>query len=61
MNKIKVEIEIPDLNLKGEINPLKSYELLRQFEEILEENGLTYKWAMTSYREDENDGKTKNV
>ena len=55
MNKLKVEIEIQDLNLKGEIKPLKSYELLRQFEEILEENGLTYKWAMTSYREDEND------
>ena len=57
MNKIKVEIEIPDLNLKGEIKPLKSYELLRQFEEILEENGLSYKWAMSAYREDESNGK----
>lgn len=56
-NKIKVEIEIPELNLKGEIKPLKSTKLLNQFEQILIENGLGYRLTTSAYREEENDGK----
>lgn len=52
--KIKVEIEIPELNLKGEMKPLKSNELLHQFEEILIENGLAYRLSTSAYREDKN-------
>ena len=56
-NKIKVEIEIPELNLKGEIKPLKSTKLLNQFEQILIENGLGYRLTSSAYREEESDGK----
>ena len=57
MNKIKVEIEIPELNLKGEMKPLKSHKLLHQLEEILMENGLSYRLTTSAYREDESNGK----
>lgn len=53
--KIKVEIEIPELNLKGEIKPLKSIELLNQFEQILIENGLGYRTTTSNYKEDDED------
>lgn len=55
--KIKVEIEIPELNLVGEIKPLKSNELLHQFEEILIENKLGYRLTTSAYVESENNGK----
>jgi hypothetical protein len=61
MRQIKIEIEIPELNFKGEIKPLKSYSLLRQLEEILDENNIKYKWCMSSYEDGENDGETQNV
>jgi hypothetical protein len=54
---LKVEIEIPELNLKGEIKPLKSIELLNQFEKILIENGLSYRTSTRAYKESENNGK----
>jgi hypothetical protein len=53
--KIKVEIEIPELNLKGEIKPLKSIKLLNQFEQILIENGLGYRTTTSNYKEDDED------
>ena len=53
-NKLRVEIEIPELNLKGEIKPLESSELLHQFEEILIENGLSYRLCTSAYKENEN-------
>ena len=55
-NKLKVEIEIPELNLKGVMKPVKSLELLHQFEEILVENGLSYSLSTSAYREEENNG-----
>lgn len=61
MNKIKVEIEIPELNLKGEMKPLKSNKLLHQLEEILMENGLSYRLTTSAYKEDERNGKTQDV
>ena len=60
-HKLKVEIEIPELNLKGVMKPLKSHELLHQFENILIENGLGYRLITSAYREDEDNGKTSNV
>ena len=61
MNKIKVEIEIPELNLKGEIKPLKSHKLLHQLEEILIENGLSYRLITSAYKDGEDSGKTQDV
>lgn len=52
--QLKVEIEIPELNLKGEMKPLKSNELLYQFEQILQENRLSYRLSTSAYRESEN-------
>lgn len=54
--KLKVEIEIPELNLKGEMKPLKSNELLYQFEEILIENGLSYRLCTSAYTESDENG-----
>lgn len=54
--KIKVEIEIPELNLKGVIKPLKSIELLNQFEQILIENGLGYRTTTSNYKEEDENG-----
>ena len=51
MRKLKIKIEIPELNLVGEIKPLESYALLRQFEEILTQNKLEYTWSMSSYED----------
>ena len=61
MRKLKIKIEIPELNLVGEIKPLESYYLLRQFEEILTQNKLEYTWSMSSYEDGENDGETQDV
>ena len=51
-HKLKVEIEIPELNLKGEMKPLKSDKLLKQLEDILIENGLSYRLTTSAYREE---------
>ena len=51
MNKLKAKITIPQLNLTGEMKPIKSNELLKQLEDILIENKLNYRLEISAYRE----------
>ena len=57
--KIRAEISIPKFNLKGEIKPLKSNELLYQLEDILRENELDYTICISAYKE--SDDLSQNV
>ena len=55
MNKLKVEINIPGLNMKGEMKPIKSMKLVEQLEQILTENKLDYKLTYSAYEDGEKD------